>query len=305
MWTREQIPCLNITGSETMKKSWSDKIGIVLFLIPAIVLFVTFFIYPVGYVAFTSFTKWDGVGAREFVALKNYKYLFTDEVFLKSIKNNVLWALAGGFIQVPLAVVVALLLSKKPRGWKIFRTIFYFPNIISGLALAMMWLAIYNSEYGALNALLKAIGLDNLQKNWLGNMKTALPVMIIYWLFYIGYFMVIVMADISSIPESYYEAAEIDGASTLKQDLHITLPLIKGSISTCLTLALIYGLRQFENVYLMTNGGPDNNTSVMVLYLFKEFGNMNYGLANAAGIVLILVGSVVIISVRKLFKVYN
>lgn len=273
-----------------------------LFLIPAIVLFVTFFIYPVGYVAFTSFTKWDGVGAREFVGLKNYKFLFTDDVFLKSIKNNVIWALAGGFIQVPLAIIVAMLLSKKPRGWKIFRTIFYFPNIISGLALAMMWLAIFNSEYGALNALLKAIGLGNLQKNWLGDMNTAFPVMIIYWLFYIGYFMVIIMADISSIPESYYEAAEIDGASTFKQDLYITLPLIKGSITTCLTLALIYGLRQFENVYLMTNGGPDNNTSVMVLYIFKEFGNMNYGLANAAGVVLILVGSIVIVTVRKVFK---
>lgn len=285
-----------------MKKSRLDKIGMALFLIPAIVLFVTFFIYPVGYVAFTSFTKWDGVGAREFVGLKNYKFLFTDDVFLKSIKNNVIWALAGGFIQVPLAIIVAMLLSKKPRGWKIFRTIFYFPNIISGLALAMMWLAIFNSEYGALNALLKAIGLGNLQKNWLGDMNTAFPVMIIYWLFYIGYFMVIIMADISSIPESYYEAAEIDGASTFKQDLYITLPLIKGSITTCLTLALIYGLRQFENVYLMTNGGPDNNTSVMVLYIFKEFGNMNYGLANAAGVVLILVGSIVIITVRKVFK---
>ncbi|GLC29441.1 carbohydrate ABC transporter permease [Clostridium omnivorum] len=285
-----------------MKKSRLDKIGMALFLIPAIVLFVTFFIYPVGYVAFTSFTKWDGVGAREFVGLKNYKFLFTDDVFLKSIKNNVIWALAGGFIQVPLAIIVAMLLSKKPRGWKIFRTIFYFPNIISGLALAMMWLAIFNSEYGALNALLKAIGLGNLQKNWLGDMNTAFPVMIIYWLFYIGYFMVIIMADISSIPESYYEAAEIDGASTFKQDLYITLPLIKGSITTCLTLALIYGLRQFENVYLMTNGGPDNNTSVMVLYIFKEFGNMNYGLANAAGVVLILVGSIVIVTVRKVFK---
>lgn len=285
-----------------MKKSRLDKIGMALFLIPAIVLFVTFFIYPVGYVAFTSFTKWDGVGAREFVGLKNYKFLFTDDVFLKSIKNNVIWALAGGFIQVPLAIIVAMLLSKKPRGWKIFRTIFYFPNIISGLALAMMWLAIFNSEYGALNALLKAVGLGNLQKNWLGDMNTAFPVMIIYWLFYIGYFMVIIMADISSIPESYYEAAEIDGASTFKQDLYITLPLIKGSITTCLTLALIYGLRQFENVYLMTNGGPDNNTSVMVLYIFKEFGNMNYGLANAAGVVLILVGSIVIVTVRKVFK---
>lgn len=285
-----------------MKKSRLDKIGMILFLIPAIVLFVTFFIYPVGYVAFTSFTKWDGVGAREFVGLKNYKFLFTDEVFLKSIRNNVVWALAAGFIQVPLAIIVAILLSKKPRGWKIFRTIFYFPNIISGLALAMMWLAIFNSEYGALNALLKALGLGNLQKNWLGDMNTAFPVMIIYWLFYIGYFMVIIMADISSIPESYYEAAEIDGASTFKQDLYITFPLIKGSIITCLTLALIYGLRQFENVYLMTNGGPDNNTSVMVLYIFKEFGNMNYGLANAAGVVLILVGSIVIVTVRKVFK---
>lgn len=287
-----------------MKKSRLDKIGMILFLIPAVVLFVTFFIYPVSYVVITSFTKWDGVGVKEFIGLKNYRFLFTDDVFLKSIKNNIIWALAGGFIQVPLAVLVAMLLSKKPRGWKIFRTIFYFPNIISGLALAMMWLAIYNSEYGALNALLRIIGLGNLQKNWLGDMHSALPAMVIYWLFYIGYFMVIILADISSISESYYEAAEIDGASTLKQDLYITLPLIKGSVCTCLTLALIYGLRQFENVYLMTNGGPDNNTSVMVLYLFKEFGNMNYGLANAAGVVLILVGAIVIIAVRKLFSIH-
>ncbi len=286
-----------------MKKSKLDKIGMVLFLIPAIVLFVTFFIYPVSYVVITSFVKWDGVGAKEFVGLKNYKYLFTDDVFLKSIKNNVIWAFAGGFIQVPLATLVALILSKKPKGWKVMRTIFYFPNIISGLALAMMWLAIYNSEYGILNGILKLVGLGNLQKNWLGNMDTALPAMVIYWLFYIGYFMVIIMADISSIPETYYEAAEIDGASKIKQDLHITLPLIKGSICTCMTLSMIYGLRQFENVYLMTNGGPDNNTSVMVLYLFKEVSNMNYGLANAAGVILILVGSIFIITIKKFFRV--
>lgn len=286
-----------------MKKSKLDKIGMVLFLIPAIVLFVTFFIYPVSYVVITSFVKWDGVGAKEFVGLKNYKYLFTDDVFLKSIKNNVIWAFAGGFIQVPLATLVALILSKKPKGWKVMRTIFYFPNIISGLALAMMWLAIYNSEYGILNGILKLVGLGNLQKNWLGNMDTALPAMVIYWLFYIGYFMVIIMADISSIPETYYEAAEIDGASKIKQDLHITLPLIKGSICTCMTLSMIYGLRQFENVYLMTNGGPDNNTSVMVLYLFKEVSNMNYGLANAAGVILILVGSIFIITIKKFFSV--
>lgn len=286
-----------------MKKTKKDIIGMILFLIPGITLFAAFFIYPVGYVITTSFTKWDGMSAPQFAGIKNYISLFKDPVFIRSMRNNVIWALAGGFIQVPLAALVALLLSKKPKGWKVLRTIYFFPNIISGLALAMMWLAVYNSEYGILNAILKLIGLQNLQKNWLGNLDVAFPAMIIYWLFYIGYFMVIILADISSIPETYYEAAEIDGASKLKQDIYITLPLIKGSIATCVTLAMVFGLRQFEAVYLMTNGGPDNRTSVMVLYLFKQIGNYNYGLANASGVILILIGAIVIVSIKKLFNV--
>lgn len=286
-----------------MKKTKKDIIGMILFLIPGIALFAAFFIYPVGYVLTTSFTKWDGMSAPEFAGIKNYISLFKDPVFIRSIRNNVIWAFAGGFIQVPLAALVALLLSKKPKGWKVLRTIYFFPNIISGLALAMMWLAVYNSEYGILNGLLKSVGLGSLQKNWLGNLDVAFPAMIIYWLFYIGYFMVIILADISSIPDTYYEAAEIDGASKLKQDIYITLPLIKGSIATCVTLAMVYGLRQFEQVYLMTNGGPDNRTSVMVLYLFKQIGNFNYGLANASGVILILIGTIVIVGVKKLFNV--
>lgn len=286
-----------------MKKTLGDKIGMVLFLIPAIVLFIAFFIYPIGFVVTTSFTQWDGMSKATFAGINNYKVLFSDAVFLTSIKNNIIWALAGGFIQVPLAVIAALLLARKPKGWKILRTIYFFPNIISGLALAMMWLAIFNSEYGVLNALLKLLGLGNLEKNWLGDVHTAFPSMVIYWLFYIGYYMVIILAEISSIPETYYEAAEIDGASRLKQDIHITLPLIKGSIATCTTLAMVYGLRQFEQVYLMTNGGPDNHTSVMVLYLFKGLQNFEYGLANASGVVLILIGTLVIVGVKKLFNV--
>jgi len=286
-----------------MKKTKKDIIGMILFLIPGIVLFVAFFIYPVGYVVTTSLLKWDGMSAPEFVGIKNYISLFKDPVFIGSIKNNIIWALAGGLIQIPLAVLVALILSKKPKGWKAFRTIFFFPNIISGLALAMMWLAVYNSEYGILNGLLELVGLGNLKTNWLGNFDTAFPAMLIYWLFYIGYFMVIILADISSIPQTYYEAAEIDGASKLRQDIYITLPLIKGSIATCVTLAMVYGLRQFEQVYLMTNGGPDNRTSVMVLYLFKQIGNYNYGLANASGVVLLVVGTIVIVSVKRVLNV--
>lgn len=286
-----------------MKKTINDKIGMVLFLIPAIVLFTAFFIYPIGFVGTTSLMKWDGMSKATFTGFSNYKALFQDGVFVTSIKNNLFWAFAGGFIQVPLAVIVALFLAKKPKGWKILRTIYFFPNIISGLALAMMWLAIFNSEYGVLNGVLKLLGLGKYEKNWLGDVHTAFPAMVIYWLFYIGYYMVIILAEISSIPETYYEAAEIDGASKFKQDLHITLPLIKGSIATCTTLAMVYGLRQFEQIYLMTNGGPDNHTSVMVLYLYKALQNFDYGLANASGVVLILIGTIVIVGVKKLYHV--
>jgi raffinose/stachyose/melibiose transport system permease protein len=280
-----------------------ERFGMIIFLLPAVLLFIGFFAYPIGFVLTTSFMKWDGMSKAVFDGFQNYKNIFSDDVFISSIKNNIIWALAGGFIQVPLAVLVALLLSKKPKGWKALRTVYFFPNIISGLALAMMWLAIFNNDYGVLNALLRLIGLGNLQHNWLGDMGTAFPSMVIYWLFYVGYFMVIILAEVTSIPESYYEAAKIDGASTIKQDLYITLPLIKGSVATCTTLAMVYGIRQFEQVYLMTNGGPDNKTSVMVLYLFKGLQNFDYGAANATGVVLILIGSLVILAVNKLYGV--
>lgn len=286
-----------------MKSKAIDKMGIILFLIPALFLFVAFFIYPIGFVVVTSFMKWDGMSKAVFDGFQNYKNILGDNIFISSIKNNIIWAFAGGFIQVPLAILVALLLAKKPKGWKFLRTVYFFPNIISTLALAMMWIAIFNSDYGILNAFLKLIGLGSLQKNWLGDMNTAFPVMIIYWLCYIGYFMVIILADISSIPKSFYEAAEIDGASKIKQDIYITLPLIKGSIATCTTLAMVLGLRQFEQVYLMTNGGPDNKTSVMGLYLFKGLQNFDYGAANATGVILILIGTIMIISLKKLYKV--
>ena len=285
-----------------MRKTYKDYIGMVLFLLPAIFLFSAFFIYPVGYVFFTSFLKWDGITQPQFAGLTNYKLILTDSVFLTSIRNNIVWALAGGFIQVPLAVLAALLLARKPRGWKIFRTIYFFPNIISGVALAMMWAAIFNSEYGVLNGLLEMVGLGHLQKNWLGELQTAFPALVTYWLFYIGYYMIIILAEISSIPDAYYEAASIDGASTFKQDLFITLPLCKSSIATCMTLAMVYGLRQFEQVYMLTNGGPANKTSVMVLYLYKQIQNYRYGMANASGVMLIIIGAIVIITIKKLFN---
>lgn len=273
-----------------------------LFMTPALVLFILFFIIPVGYVLVVSLFKWNGMSAASFVGVKNYFTIWKDPVFRRSVINNVIWALVASCVQVPLSVLMALILNRKPRGWKFFRTVYFFPQVISGVALAMLWSAMYNSEYGLINGILHAIGRGDLAINWLGTLSTALPALLIYWVFYIGYYMVIVMSDLSGVDKDFYEAAEIDGASKIQQAWFISLPMIKSSILTCMTLAAVLGLRQFEQVYLLTNGGPANRTSTMVLYLYKQIQNTRYGPANAASVMLICVGVIVILGIRALFK---
>ena len=198
---------------------------------------------------------------------------------------------------------LSIILSRKPRGWKFFRTVYFFPQVISGIALAALWRSIYNADTGLLNGLLRAMGMGELACDWLGGLETAFPAVLIYWVFYVGYYMVIMMADITTIDSSYYDAATIDGASDFQQAIYITIPLIKNtSLLTCVTLASVLGLRQFEQVYMLTNGQPANTTSTIVLYLYKKLQDVNYGMASASAAVLIVVGAIFIICIRRLFR---
>lgn len=281
-----------------VNKNWKQ---IFLFLLPVLVLFGAYFVYPLGFVFVTSFTKWNGIAAPVFQGFKNYIDLFGDETFRLSLGNNIIWALVLGFVQIPLAAGMAMILARKPRGWKSFRTVIFLPNVISQVALAMMWLAIYNAEFGILNSLLEVVGLESLTKNWLGNMNTAFPAVIIQQIFYIGYFMIVILASRMGIAESYYEAAEIDGAGVFHQELHITIPMLKPILITTITLALAYGMRHFESTYLMTNGGPAHTTSVMGILLFRNLGALKYGEANTIGAILIVFGGATIAIIRWLF----
>jgi raffinose/stachyose/melibiose transport system permease protein len=273
---------------------------------PAIIVMVIFFVIPVIYVIVVSFLKWNGIASPAFNNIKNYILLYKDKSFSRSVLNNIIWALVAGFIQVPLAMVMAIILSRKPKGWKFFRTVYFFPQVISGIALATLWRAIYNAEHGMLNGLLRAIGLGNLAVDWLGTIRTAFPAVLIYWVFYVGYYMVIMMADITTIDTSYYEAATIDGATDFQQAIYITIPLIrKTSLLTCVTLASVMGLRQFEQVYMLTNGQPANTTSTIVLYMYKKMQSSNYGIASASAVILIIVGIVFIVCIRVLFQGRN
>ncbi len=288
-----------------MRASREERFGILVFVTPGLLLFAVFFIIPVFYVAAVSLFKWDGMTRPVFTAFQNYLTIWNNSVFRRSVTNNLLWALVACLAQVPLAVLMALILNGKPKGWTVFRTVYFFPQVISGVAIAMLWSAMYNSEYGLLNGILKTLGRPDLARNWLGTLETALPAILIFWVFYIGYYMVIVMSDLSNINHDYYEAAEIDGATKIKQAWYISLPMARYSILTCVTLAAVLSLRQFEQVYLLTNGGPANRTSTMVLYLYKQIQNMRYGIANATSVMLILVGVAVILGIRALFRAWN
>lgn len=286
-----------------MKLERSDRGPLLAFLVPAVVLMVVFFVIPVIYVIVVSFLKWNGISTATFRSIQNYLLLFKDKSFARSVLNNVIWALVAGFIQVPLAMVMAIILSRKPKGWKFFRTVYFFPQVISGIALATLWRAIYRADTGLLNGLLTSVGLGHLAKDWLGTLETAFPAVLIYWVFYVGYYMVIMMADITTIDDSYYEAATIDGATDFQQAIYITIPLIKRtSLLTCITLASVMGLRQFEQVYMLTNGGPANTTSTIVLYMYKKLQDTNYGMASASAVILILVGVIFIVCIRTIFE---
>jgi raffinose/stachyose/melibiose transport system permease protein len=271
----------------------------VLFLLPVSVLFFFFFIYPFLFTIYTSFTSWRGIGSMKFNGLANYAKLLGDPTFRKALGNNVVWALSQGFIQVPLACLVAMILVRKPRFWRSLRTIYYLPNVISTVALAMVWVAIYNVE-GPLNAILGALfGAE--KRNWLGNPDTALFAVIFQTVIYIGYFMIILLASAMNIPRSLYEAAEIDGASTFQQELSITLPMLRGSLITTMTLAMAYGMRHFESTLLMTGGGPAYATTTMGIDLYLKMDALRYSEASTAGVFLILMGTVVITVLRKIF----
>tara|TARA_B100001741_G_scaffold264662_1_gene229802 strand:- start:1099 stop:1971 length:873 start_codon:yes stop_codon:yes gene_type:complete len=285
-----------------MKIKKDEVVWLLIFIAPAIGLFFLFFILPILFLFVTSFTNWDGIGA-EFVGLENYSKLLNKKSFIRAITNNLYWCVTAALITVPLALIVALLLAHRSRGWKVFRTVLFIPQVVSSAAIAMLWAAMFNAEYGLVNFLLEFLGFSDFEKyNWLGNVRTANAALIGFSLCYVGYFMVIMLAKTAGISDDYYDAANIDGATQFQKDVYITAPLIKSTFFLCIILAVIFNLRQFEYVYLMTAGGPANKTQVLVVYIWNELSVQRLGRGNAAGVIMICIGAALLLILRKLLK---
>jgi raffinose/stachyose/melibiose transport system permease protein len=275
--------------------------GIALSLLPAMVLFGAFFLVPLGVVVVTSISDWGPLGFA-FTGLENYRLLFEDDAFWSALRNTALFAAAAVFIQVPVGVAVAVILSRRFRGWSVLRTIYFLPNVVSGAALALVYVTFYNPRYGLLNQALGTLGLGA-DRDWLFDVDTALPAVAATWVFTAGLVIVLVMAEIAAVPEEVYDAAAVDGATRWQRTRHITLPLLRNAIGVCVILVLLFTLAYFDGVYIMTGGGPADRTLTLSLYAFQEYSNSNWGYANAIGVLLIVLGLVAIVGVRGLFRI--
>lgn len=275
------------------KKSTVNKVFVGLSVMPALILFIVFMVIPTINVFWMSLFKWGGLSNnKKFVGLSNFTILFKDSNFIKSFQNTLFLLVIVTIITMILAIASAAILTKKETKFKnFFRVVFYFPNILSVVVISAIFSAILDPERGIINANLGSLGLDNLKRMWLGDQKVVIWCIAIAMIWQaVGYYMVMYMASMSSIPDSLYEAADLEGATRIQQFFTITLPLIWNVIRTTLTFFIISTINlSFLFVKVMTSGGPDGSSEVFLSYMYKQaYSNSSYGYGMAIGVIIFI-----------------
>ena len=262
-------PAQMATQSRWQRITWSDGFWAVIFLLPTF-LGLSLVIGSVlgGFVI--SLTEWDILTTPEWIGLDNYRtMLLDDELFVKSLVNTLYFTLGVVPLGTALSLLAAVVMNQNLKGRTLFRTIYFLPTVSSGVAIALLWAWLYNTQFGLINYLLGGVGIGKI--SWLGDTKYAMPAIIIMTIWRgLGYNMVLFLAGLQGIPAEYYEAATIDGANRWQNFLHITLPLLSPTTFFVLILSMIGSFQVFEATYIMTQGGPYYATYTMVLYIFFQ-----------------------------------
>ena len=277
-----------------MKKIFSDKRAIVIFLLPAAIVYAIFAIYPVIMSGYYSLLDWNGVGDAKFIGLSNYVKLFVgnNDGFGSALLNSFILAFLSVFVQLTLSLVLALAITypKVKKQERFYRTVYFLPAIVSTVIIAELWKKIYHPSYGLLNGFLGMLGLESWQREWLGDTETALIAVFIpiVWQ-YIGNHMLMMYSAIKGVPNELLEAACIDGASYLQTCFLVTIPMIKDMIIVCVTFAIVGSLKVFDLVYVMTNGGPLHATEVPGTLMYSAIFQKNqYGYGSAIAVFIVL-----------------
>ncbi len=264
------------------QKRTRESLLIVLFLAPSLCIFLLYRIIPVLWNFVLSFQEWSFFGPSEFIGLLNYEDMYYDEVFWESLWNTLLF-LGGSIIAIVLAIGIALLVNTPIRGRNIYRTIIFLPYPLMPVAIGIVWRWLYDEKVGLINYLLISLGLIEQGIPFLESFEWAMPAIIVVSIWQIvGFFMIILLAGLQTIPHELYEAAAIDGATAVQRFWVITLPLLKSTIFLCFIVGIINSFTSFDLIYIMTRGGPGHSTELLVTYIYKAAFVLNrlaYGAA--------------------------
>ncbi len=279
------------------------------FLAPTMIMFCVFYLYPLVTVIYTSFCRWDftNITKPEFFGWKNlwenYTYIFrTYPFFWEALRNSSIWALLGALVQIPISTFIALALSRKMRGVKLIRNIYIIPNMISTAAMGIIFLQLYNPSYGIVNPVIRLFKPD-FTDNILLLKGSAFIAMTCAYIFFTGTTTLMILGNVMAIPEEVREAAMLDGASGLKQDWYITVPMIKGTLKTVSVLAATAGFLLYNEVYFLTKGAAGTYS---ISYIIRELAitspRTQFGRANAVAVIQIIAGMVIILVVSRLYQ---
>jgi multiple sugar transport system permease protein len=256
---------------------------------PAILGFLLWQLGPILGSLAIAFTDWRIVGTPSWVGVSNFAHMFTqDPLFYKSLSVTVMFSIVSVPLRLLVAFALALLLNTKVRALPVFRTIFYIPSLVPIIASSVLWIWLFNPDFGLLNAILTPLGFPKLQ--WIYDSSTVLPSLILMSLWDVGPLMIIFLAGLQGVPRQLYEAVRIDGGSAWHRLRHVTIPMVTPTILFNLILSIISAMQTFTQGYVMTSGGPNNASLFYVLYLYrKAFQESQMGYASALAWVLFII----------------
>lgn len=283
------------TRKFSMDKAYIQKyIFLALAIIPPFGGYLLFTLYPNILSVYYSFLEWDGITDKKFVGFSNFITAFQDDFVWRALGHNLIFMIVVPVLVIFISLVLAYLIANKSyKENKLLKVIFFFPNVLSTVVIALLWAFIYDGNFGLLNELLGFIGIDMGNFYWLGDERTALAAIIPPWVWGgVGLYVIIFANSMLSIPKSLYEAAILEGASHMTRLFKITMPLVFPLVRVSALFLVVGTLKGFEMVLILTNGGPFGQTDVMGLYMFNlAFGNeyRNYGYASAIGMILFVI----------------
>jgi len=296
---------LKRSPAQRAARHWARYRAGYLFVLPALALYAVFMIYPFVQSIYLSFTNWNGVDpAKHWVGLANYHELVHDHLLWTSLRHNLTWVVIGTLAPMIIGLFLAVLLWRQPRGFALFRTAYFMPQVLSSVVIAIVWGWIYNPIFGLLNKSLDRVGLQSVSRGWLGDAHLALYAVLVAAIWAeTGFVFVVFLAGLQGVSRDLIEAATLDGANSWRRFWDVTVPQMANVITVVGALLLIGGFNVFDIIFVLTSGGPNHATEVIASYTYTEaFTQNRIGYAATLSLVITaisLVASFVFIRLRE------